>query len=140
MHNTHTHVQYMLHTIKQSDDDDTLLHHTLSHARDLFHLTVCIFEGLCTELLYNSLSFSPALLPSIPYNNSFLCRLGFPYKWFFVPDLELSHVHKYVSLHAASHSIGRLYVHPVLIGLVLLFVHPILVGLVLCTHRYLVSL
>ena len=30
---------------------------------DLFHLTVCIFECLCSELLYHSLSFSPALLP-----------------------------------------------------------------------------
>ena len=55
MHNTHSHVQHMLHTIHQSDDDDTLSHHTLSHARDLFHLTVCIFEwvyvlSFCTTL------------------------------------------------------------------------------------------
>ena len=93
----HSRTQFMWHIINQSDDDDTLLHHTLSHARDLFHLTVCIFEwgyvlSFCTTLLV----FPLHCCRSIPYNNSSLCRLGFPYKWFFVPDIELSHVHKYV--------------------------------------------
>ena len=70
MHNTHTHVQYMWHTINQSDDD-TLLHHTLLHARDLFHLTVCIFEWVYVLSFYTTLLVVPLhCCRSIPYNNS----------------------------------------------------------------------
>ena len=66
---------------------------------------------------------------SIPYNNSSLCRLSFPYTWFFIHDIEPSHVHRYV----ATYRIGPLYVHHVPKGLVL-YVCIVTIGLIICTY------
>ena len=78
MHNTHSHVHHMLHTIHQSDDDDTLSHHTLSHAQDLFHVTVCIFECVYVLSFCTTLLVFPCIVAEAFLITTLLCAGWFP--------------------------------------------------------------
>ena len=95
----------------------TLTPHLVTCTGSIPFNCVHFWVGLCTELLYHSLSFSPALLlkhslQQLPHMCSYIQR---PIGW--------------MTVHAScAHRIGPL------------FVHTIPIGLVLCTHRCLVSL